>query len=222
MGLALVQGIVTTLGGAIRVESAPGEGTTFHVALPIVEEKKEAEVGATVLLHSGSGCVLFVDDEVSIVQMAELMLSSLGYDPVVTPKSKEALEMFREEPDRFDVVITDQVMPEMTGAELTKELLKIRPDLPIILCTGFSEKFPREHAEAIGIREFVMKPIERRDLAEAIERAISGSSSRSEFHAGNGDNSVETADVQETDEVEAAAEPEGSAGSEPASGEPRA
>jgi CheY-like chemotaxis protein len=101
------------------------------------------------------------------------MLTSLGYEAVVTSRSPKALEIFRQNPARFDVVITDQVMPQMTGAELIKELQVIRPDIPIVLCTGFDEKFPREQAEAIGVREFVMKPIVRHDLARAIRRAIS-------------------------------------------------
>ncbi|MBM4148182.1 MAG: response regulator [Lentisphaerae bacterium] len=172
MGLALVQGIVTTLGGAIRVETAPGAGTSFHVAIPIAEEKKEDQTQQTGPVVSGSARVLFVDDETAIVQMAEKMLQSLGYEPVVTNRSVDALNIFRRDPDMFDIVVTDQVMPEMTGAELTRELLGVRPDLPIVLCTGFSERFPREKAEEAGIREFVMKPIVRRDLALAIERAL--------------------------------------------------
>jgi signal transduction histidine kinase/CheY-like chemotaxis protein len=172
MGLALVQGIVSTLGGGIRVDSELGKGATFHVVIPAVEEKKEDAVVQRTTISHGGGRVLFVDDEVAIVRMAEKMLSSLGYEAVVTSRSREALEMFRRNPDRFDVVITDQVMPDMTGAELTKEILQIKPGTPIVLCTGFSEKFPREKAEEAGIREFVMKPIVRNDLASAIERAL--------------------------------------------------
>ena len=174
MGLPLVQGIATALGGALRLESVPGEGTTFHVALPAVEEDKRAAAALdSAPLPTGGGRVLFVDDEPTIVQLAERMLTSLGYDPVVTNRSPEALRIFERDPQGFDIVVTDQVMPEMTGADLTKSMLALRPDLPIVLCTGFSEKFPREEAEAAGIREFVMKPIVRRDLAEALARALS-------------------------------------------------
>jgi CheY-like chemotaxis protein len=172
MGLALVQGIVTTLGGAIRVESSPGLGATFHVAIPLAEEKGKEEVAAPVQVSVKGGRVLFVDDEVAIVRMAEKMLSSLGYSAMVTSRSRDALDMFRKNPHGFDVLVTDQVMPDMTGAELTREVLEIRPDMPIVLCTGFSEKFPREKAEEAGIREFVIKPIVRQDLAAALERAL--------------------------------------------------
>jgi len=175
MGLPLVQSIATSAGGAVSVESEPGEGTTVHVVLPAmdVEEREDVLTQLPEPMAAASGCVLFVDDEPAIVRMAERMLSSLGYEAVCACESRRALEIFTENPNRFDLVITDHVMPDLTGGELAVELLAIRPDLPIVLCTGFSEKFSPEKAKAIGVREMVMKPVERRDLAAAIERAMS-------------------------------------------------
>jgi CheY-like chemotaxis protein len=104
--------------------------------------------------------------------MASFMLKSLGYEAVTTSESREALKLFRQDPEGFDLVITDQVMPEMSGSELSKELLAIRPDIPIILCTGFIEKVTPEEIRAIGVRELLFKPVERRDLSAAINRVL--------------------------------------------------
>jgi len=176
MGLPLVQSIATSLNGCISVDSRPGEGTTFHVVIPLIpsEEPQEAEITGGATVETAKACILFVDDEKAIVRMAERMLVSLGYTCVVTNESPKALQIFQRDPYRFDLVITDHVMPELTGEELTKQLLDIRPSLPVIVCSGFSEKFSPERAKAVGVSEFVMKPMERRDLAVAIERALSG------------------------------------------------
>ena len=173
MGLPLVKSIATSLGGAVAVRSVPDEGTTFDVVVPLAEVEEQEEIIAPMPAVTGAGCILFVDDEPAILRMAAHMLSSLGYKAVCASESRRALEMFTTEPDRFDLVITDHVMPDMTGGELARQLLEVRPDLPIIMCTGFSEKFSPEKAKAVGIREFVMKPVERRDLAAAIDRAVS-------------------------------------------------
>ncbi|NQT94236.1 MAG: response regulator [Lentisphaerae bacterium] len=172
MGLAVVHGIITSLGGAIALETAPGIGTVFHVVLPSIEETPEKVTEVVEPLPSGHETVLFVDDEPVIVKMAGRMLESLGYEPVVTCDSIKALEMFEQNPNRFDLVITDQVMPELTGAELSQKLLGLRPELPIVMCTGFSEKMSAEQAANAGIREYVMKPIARKELAETIRRAL--------------------------------------------------
>lgn len=172
MGLAVVHGIITSLGGAISMETAPGVGTVFHVVFPSIEETPENVTEVAEPLPSGHETVLFVDDEPVITKMAGRMLESLGYDPVVTTDSVRALEMFQQSPGRFDLVITDQVMPEMTGSELSEKLLDLRPELPIVMCTGFSEKISAEQAANAGIREYVMKPIARKELAETIRRAL--------------------------------------------------
>ena len=175
MGLAVVHGIIASLGGAISMETAPGVGTVFHVVLPSIEEIPEKVTEVTEPLPSGHETVMFVDDEPVITKMAGRMLESLGYDPVVTTDSVRALEMFQQNPGRFDLVITDQVMPELTGSELSKKLLELRPELPIVMCTGFSEKISAEQAAKAGIREYVMKPIARKELAETIRRALDNS-----------------------------------------------
>ncbi len=172
MGLAVVQGVVNSIGGAISIESEPGKGTTFHVVFPVIEETAQAVDISDQPLPKGNERILFVDDEVPIVRMASHLLPSLGYEAVVTHESPKALEMFRQNPSRFDLVITDMVMPQMTGAELAAELLKIRPDIPIIVCTGFSEKVTAADAQALSIRGFLIKPVQRRDLALAIRQAL--------------------------------------------------
>jgi len=180
MGLPVVQSIVSGLGGAISVESELGKGTSFQVAFPLVEPAEEAVTDReTVSPQVTLARILFVDNEVEIIRMAAFMLKSLGYEAVTTSESREALKLFRQDPDGFDLVITDQVMPEMSGSELSKELLAIRPDIPIILCTGFIEKVTPEEIRAIGVRELLFKPVERRDLAAAINRVLAPLPSRS-------------------------------------------
>jgi signal transduction histidine kinase/ActR/RegA family two-component response regulator len=174
MGLPVVQSIVTGLGGAISVESELGKGTTFQVVFPLVELAEEASADREAAPPQiALARILFVDNEVEIVRMASFMLKSLGYDAVTTPESRHALKIFRQDPDGFDLVITDQVMPEMSGSELSKELLAIRPDIPIILCTGFIEKVTPVEIREIGVRELLFKPVERKDLAAAINRVLS-------------------------------------------------
>jgi PAS domain S-box-containing protein len=176
MGLAVVHGIVTSLKGTITVDSTPGRGSVFHVILPVLEQTPEETRVTGTPPPTGDERVLFVDDEPEITRMEAHMLGSLGYQPVAVTRSTEAYELFRRNPDQFDVVITDQVMPEMTGTELAGEILKIRPDLPIIVCTGFSERLTPEQTQAAGIREVLRKPIVRRDLAECIRRVLDSSS----------------------------------------------
>jgi len=113
-----------------------------------------------------------LDDEDGIIKMEQLMLERLGYQVVSRTSSIEALEAFRADPDKFDVVITDMAMPNMAGDNLAAELIKIRPDVPILLCTGFSEKIPEEKAVSMGIKGFLMKPIVRADLASKIRKVL--------------------------------------------------
>jgi CheY-like chemotaxis protein len=172
MGLAVVHGIVSSLKGSISVESKPGEGSAFHVVLPVVERARIEEKEDTTPLPTGHETILFVDDEKDIVKMQAHMLSSLGYRPVLANSGEEALRLFRMNPDRYGAVITDQVMPGMVGTELAKALLAIRPDVPIILCTGFSESVTPEQVRELGIKEFMLKPIVMRQLAEALRRVL--------------------------------------------------
>ncbi len=173
MGLAVVHGIVTGMKGTITLDTEPGKGTTFHVILPTVERKDEVKtVQVAAPVAKGSERVLFVDDEPNIAKMGAHMLASLGYQPVVVGDSLEALRMFKIDPEGYDVVMTDQLMPNMTGLEMAAEMLNLRPDLPIILCTGYSDAAARNQAEELGIRDLLMKPLVMRELAGALRRAI--------------------------------------------------
>jgi CheY-like chemotaxis protein len=172
MGLAVVHGIVGSLKGAITIDTKLDVGTTFHVMLPVIEQMAEKEIERSTPIPGGSECVLFVDDEKDIVKMEAHVLTSLGYEPVVAGNGREGLRLFELNPEKFDLVITDQVMPEMTGTEMAEAILRIRPDIPIILCTGFSEAVSPQQAKTLGIREFMLKPIVMRHLAETIRTVL--------------------------------------------------
>ena len=173
MGLSVVHGIVRDHGGDIRVYSEPGKGTAFYVYLPLIETGSvEREIISAGPVPTGTERILFIDDEEQIVQMVQQILESLGYHVTPRTSSVEAFEAFRAKPDEFDLVITDMTMPNMTGAELAPRLLKIRSDIPIILCTGFSELMDEKKANAIGIREYVMKPVIRDKMARTIRKVL--------------------------------------------------
>jgi len=174
MGLALVHGIVKSHGGTVTVQSKAGKGTTFHVYLPLVEEDTGTlETAQDVAqLPEGTGRILFVDDENAAVSVMQSMLGRLGFKVTARTSSIEALEAFRNNPQEFDLVITDMAMPNMTGKELAQELMAIRPDIPIILCTGFSEMINEKEAKEMGIRAFVMKPIVMREMANMIREVL--------------------------------------------------
>ncbi len=160
MGLSVVYGIIKGYNGTITVESELDKGTEFHVYLPLLmETKSEQEIDKTVFIAGGKERVLFVDDEENLVLLGKDMLTGLGYEVVGRTSSVEALEVFRVKPRYFDLVITDMTMPNMTGVDLAKDILMIRPDIPIILCTGFSDMISEEKAKNIGIRKFIMKPL---------------------------------------------------------------
>jgi CheY-like chemotaxis protein len=171
IGLAMVHGIVTNHDGAITVQSTPGVGTMFAVYLPCIDQNAVGLESVEIPLTSpGKGTVLFVDDEEALVRAGQSMLESLGYHAVVCQSSLEALQVFQQTPERFAVVITDQTMPQMTGEVLARALRRIRPDLPIILCTGFSHTMDADRAQAAGINAFLLKPLLARDLGAAIQR----------------------------------------------------
>ncbi len=175
MGLSVVHGIVTSLGGIIRVDSNPGQGTVFDVYFPEAAGEAVQEVIEDSPIPRGDELVLFVDDEEMMVDMGQAVLERLGYQVTARTSADEALEIFRANPDDFDLVITDQTMPDMTGVQFSKELLAIRPDIPIILCTGYSKKLSEKDLKAIGIRELAMKPLEIKTMAAIIRRVLDGS-----------------------------------------------
>ncbi len=173
LGLSVVHGIVASHGGHITVYSEPGKGTTFHVYLPVIAKQKNTEeslVQAPVV--GGSERIMLVDDDKIIVRMEKEQLESLGYKVEAYTDALTASKAFRDSQDIIDLVITDMTMPNMTGAELSQEILKIRSDIPIILCTGFSELIDREKAASLGIKEYLMKPVEKKKLAEAIRKVL--------------------------------------------------
>ncbi len=173
MGLSVVHGIVVSYGGTITVQSKVGEGAEFSVYLPLLRETgSERETKEETPISGGKEQILFVDDEEAIVKLWKEMLTRIGYDVVGIAGSLDALELFRSCADRFDLVITDMTMPNMTGVELAQEIMRVRPDMPVILCTGFSETITPEIAKAIGIKEFLMKPIILHQIAAAIRRAL--------------------------------------------------
>ena len=175
LGLSLVHSIVTACGGEIRVESQVGEGTTFNVYFPLVvraEEGGEKDVAAD--LVGGTEHILLVDDEAPIVKLEKSILERLGYTVTTKLSSLEALETFESDPNAFDLVITDLTMPGFTGLALAERLTSIRPGLPIIMLTGFSENLKGPEVAAAGIRRVIMKPALTKDLAEAIRQAIDG------------------------------------------------
>jgi PAS domain S-box-containing protein len=174
LGLAVVHGIVRRHQGAITVYSEVGSGTTFHMYIPKLETKVQREdAGApSFSIRKGRGRVLLVDDEPALAAIGQRMLGQLGYDVVAKTSSIEALETFRSQPDQFDLVVTDFTMPGMTGASLATEVLSIRPDIPVILCTGFNEKIDEEKAGELGITEFVLKPLNMHVLQETLSRAL--------------------------------------------------
>ena len=173
LGLSVIHGIIKNHGGFITVESTPGKGSVFHVYLPTIED---AEIEAAQDLHpaetSGSEHILLVDDEPQIADMGTQLLEKMGYRVTARTSSTEALKTFAEHPGAFDLVITDMTMPLMTGDRLAQRLWEIRPGIPVILCTGYNELITEEKAIAMGIRRFLLKPVDKDELAAAVRTAL--------------------------------------------------
>jgi CheY-like chemotaxis protein len=163
---------VKKYGGAVKVESELGKGTTFHIYLPKADSAAPTAAEQPQQLTGGSERILFVDDEKMLVAVGQQALKHLGYDVVSRTSPIEALELFKAKPDYFDLVITDQTMPGMTGDALARELMRIRPGLPVVICTGYSQTVDQQRAHKMGIKTFVMKPILINELAAAVRKAF--------------------------------------------------
>jgi len=174
MGLAVVHGIIKEHNGFITVKSEIGKGTTFNIFFPAVEKEAIAETKTYEKLPGGNESILFIDDEKPLAQFGYQRLKRLGYKVEASTNPFDALELFSSQPDKFDLIITDMTMPQMTGEKLIKEVLSIRSDIPIILCTGFSETIDEEKAAAIGAVEYIEKPVDKRDFALKVRRVLDG------------------------------------------------
>ncbi|MDY0375199.1 MAG: PAS domain S-box protein [Desulfobacterium sp.] len=173
LGLAIIYGILTEYKGEIKIYSEQGKGTTVNVYLPLMD--RTAEKGTMENLISpkgGNERILLVDDEEPIVRLQRLIFERLGYQVTVRTSSLEALEAFRANPDRFDLVVTDMNMPNMTGAQLARELIALRPDIPIIVSTGFSETLDKKDMKELGIKDFLMKPVVKSEMARVVRRVL--------------------------------------------------
>ena len=172
MGLAVVHGIILDHGGIIKVESEVGKGTIIRVYFPAIEENVAETEEKTDYLPTGDERILVIDDEKTIIGILKTILERLGYKVTGTTDITEALDTFRSDPDGFDLIITDQTMPQMTGTELAEEALKIRPDIPIILCTGYSSLISEEKAGEIGIKRFLFKPLDKKEIAGIVRKVL--------------------------------------------------
>lgn len=172
MGLAVVQGIVKNHNGSISVNSSAGHGTTFTILFPMTDQEKMIEKDTSEKTLMGTESVLLVDDEIPIVKMVKRMLERLGYKVNGVNSSQDALTLFRENPSHFDLVITDMTMPHMTGVMLSEKIMEIRPDIPIIICTGHSAIVDEEKAQKLGLSAFVMKPIDHLEISTVIRKVL--------------------------------------------------
>lgn len=172
MGLAIAHGIITKYGGTITVDSKLGRGSTFHVNFPVAAQDTLSPDTEEEEVPSGAGRILMIDDEELLLQMGKDMMERLGYSVTIRNSSLDALATFQNNPDAFDVVITDQTMPGMTGSDLARRILQLRPDMPIILCTGYSNLIDENTAKFIGIREFALKPLTKSTIAHLLQKVL--------------------------------------------------
>ena len=172
LGLSTVHGIVKDHGGNIKVYSEVGTGTTFHIFLPTADATPETAFEKMDQLPIGSARVLFVDDEESLIDLGRDLLERLGYRVETRASPIDAIEAFLADPKKFDLIISDITMPKMTGDEMARQIKAIRPDIPIILCSGFSERIHPKTTEAIGISAVLMKPVLYTELAHTVHRVL--------------------------------------------------
>jgi CheY-like chemotaxis protein len=172
IGLSLTYDIIKSYGGIITVQSTPDQGSTFDVLIPAIKSTKPLKVDMDEVVHRGKERILFVDDEDALADLGKQMIEHLGYRVTARVNSLEALKLFQKDPYAFDLVITDLVMPNMSGDELAQKILAIRPDIPVILITGFAEQITSEKAGLIGVKKLVTKPIVMKDIAKLIREAL--------------------------------------------------
>ncbi|MCK5070584.1 MAG: response regulator [Desulfocapsa sp.] len=171
LGLSVVHGIIAESGGAIQVESKIDKGTTFFLYFPVAEQSdEEPDSLLEAHLHKGSGNILLIDDEVSLVQSGQQMLEYMGYTVTSMTSSLDAYELFQKQPEMFDLIITDQAMPSMQGTELAEKIFAIRPGIPIILCTGYSANITEKSIKEIGIQQLVMKPLSLEKISQSLDK----------------------------------------------------
>lgn len=171
LGLSVVHGIIKHHQGIINVESEEGRGTTFDIYFPVIQDKPSEKTVVSEPIKKGNGNILCIDDEPYLNTLFERILSKYGFNPTILTDSIKALEIFRNEPDNFDMVITDQGMPGLTGTQLATEILKIRPQIPIILITGYSD-LDFVKIRKIGIRHYLRKPIKFDELLKIIQEIL--------------------------------------------------
>ncbi len=172
LGLSIVHGIVENCGGEIVVQSNMGKGTIFTAYFPAIERKTPEKMDSIEALPTGNEKILLVDDELAITEMAKQMIEGLGYEVVASTNSSEASELFSADPNQYDLLITDMTMPKMTGLQLSQKIFEIRPDTPIILCTGFSDQINEKKAKASGIRGYIEKPMRTNIVARMIRTVL--------------------------------------------------
>ncbi len=179
LGLATAHGIIKSYQGKIDVDSQPGKGATFTIHLPVCQAQAKKPAGDPGKLPLGKERILLVDDEIAIVKMETILLERLGYSVTTKINGHDALELFRNKPNDFDLVLTDMTMPDITGDKLATELMNIRPDIPIILCTGYSKQISEETASEMGIKAFIYKPVTMADMAKTIRNVLDGANGQS-------------------------------------------
>jgi CheY-like chemotaxis protein len=174
LGLALVQAIVEEHDGFLNLHSKVDKGTSFYLYFPVVREHKNHHQQKNQLTHvqNGREKVMFVDDESYIRESTKDFLEKYGYQVAIFQNGRDALDTFKSNPSAFDIIITDMTMPEFTGAQLAKEILTMTPDMPIVLCTGFSENISPAEALEIGFRKYIQKPFRHQDIAALIRRIL--------------------------------------------------
>ncbi len=172
MGLSVVRGIAGSHGGAAAVESQPGKGATFRVVFPAMTGAPAEAPPPDAPLPRGNERILYVDDEGDVADMVTELLARLGYDATAMTDPVEALERFQSDPGQYDLIMTDLTMPFVPGDRLAREILSLRPDIPVMLCTGFSDKITEEAAMEMGIKKYIEKPIDKRELARAVRSLL--------------------------------------------------